>query len=123
MRVRALDTNGDMTFGQSSANFLIDSPSAVAQAIEVRLQLWTGEWFLDQTVGMPWTTQVLGSRTQTLYDAAIIQKILDTPGVASIQVYSSSLATQTRTLTVTATVSTQYSQNVSVTIPIVNVGV
>ena len=119
MRVRTLDAAGDMAFGSNAANFLVDSPAAVGQAIMVRFGLWQGEWFLDTTIGMPWNTQVLGKNTQPLYDAAIIQRILDAPGVAGIADYQSSLDTAKRILTASATVTTQFGANVSVTIPII----
>ena len=110
MRYRALDVNGDYTFGQSLANFLIDSPAAVAQAVMTRLDLATGEWFLDNTEGTPYSTQILGHGTNNLYDLAIQNRILGTPGVTGITDYSSNRDPVTRALVVGATVNTQYGQ-------------
>ena len=87
MRVRAL-VNGHMTFGRGATNFLVNSPAAVAQLVQSRLLLFTGEWYLDKTVGMPWGTQVLGKNTGATYDLAIRQCILNTEGVLSIVSYS-----------------------------------
>jgi hypothetical protein len=106
MRVRAQDANGDMTFGQSAANFLADSPQAVAQLVGTRLKLIVGEWFLDVTEGTPWMTQILGVRTQATRDAAIKRRILGTPGVAEISDYSSTVVG--RQLTVSCTLTTIY---------------
>lgn len=117
MRYRALDASGDMTFGQSQANFLVNSPAAVAQAVQTRLGLLTGEWFLDTTEGTPYMTEVVGTGTQQIYDQAIKARILGTQGAASITSYSSSLDPITRKLTVSATVLTIYSsQTVGVTL-------
>lgn len=91
IRYRALDTNGDMTFGRGNLNFLIDSSDAVAQAIQTRLRLWTGEWFLDSTVGTPWMTQIIGRNTTKLYDRAIKDRVLGTRGVSQISDYSSTV--------------------------------
>ena len=116
MRVRTLSPVGDMTFGQGSANFLVNSPAAVAQNIKTRLGLWTKEWFLDLTAGTPWSTRVLGEHTGSLYDNAIIGRVLGTPGVVSIVSYASTLDPGTRILSVSLRVNTQYSQNQAVSL-------
>lgn len=108
MRYRALSPTGDYTFGQGEANFLINSPAAVAQSVLTRLRLWEGEWFLDQTVGTPYTQQILGYNTENIRDLAIQQEVLNTPGVTSITNYSSSVDPNTRALTVTMSINTQY---------------
>lgn len=108
MRYRALDADGDYTFGQGQANFLQNSPSCVAQSVLTRLRLWQGEWFLDKTEGTPWLQQVLGRNTQPVYDLAIRTRVLQTAGVKSIDAYSSSLDAATRSLTVTMTITTIY---------------
>ena len=105
-RVRALSATGDYTFGQSAANFLVNSDAEIAQNISTRLKLLEGEWFLDVTSGTPYATEILGKGTRPYYDQAIKARILGTTGVTEITSYSSSL--KNRTLTVTATVSTIY---------------
>ena len=108
MRVRKQDANGDYVWGHQQNDFWQNAPDGVAQAIQTRLALFSGEWFLDVTDGTPWTTQVLDKYTQDQYDAAIQDRILGTTGVTQITDYSSSVNTATRTLTVSATVETQY---------------
>lgn len=106
MRVRALSSTGDKTFGHSEANFLIKTPQAVAQVVMTRLKLWQGEWFLDVTEGTPYSTQILGTGTNATYDAAIQLIILQTIGVVSIKNYSSNLSN--RALSVSADIVTVY---------------
>lgn len=108
MRVRQLSPTGDYVFGHGNANFLVNSPEAVAQCIGTRLRLWTREWFLDITEGTPWNTDVLGTGTAGLYDQAIRARILGTPGVNAIVAYTS--AKVGRALNVSATVNTIYGQ-------------
>lgn len=110
MRYRTLDANGDYTFGVGGSNFLVDSPDAVAQAIQTRLKLITGEWFLDQTAGTPYYTDILGAGTESTRDIAVQTVILETQGVTGIVDYASYLDPSTRQFTVAATVSTQYGQ-------------
>ena len=116
MRYRALDVNGDYTFGAGSANFLIDSPAAVAQSVLTRLLLLQGEWFLDRTEGTPWLQEVIGYGTKSLYDMAIRQRVLDTEGVTSIDAYSSNLDPVERSLSVTMTISTQFGQSAPISV-------
>jgi hypothetical protein len=107
MRNRALSATGDYQFGQNDAQFLVNSPDAVAQAVMTRLQLREGEWFLDASEGTPYGTKILGEGTQAYYDQAVQERILGTPGVRAITDYASVLD-QRRALKISATVSTVY---------------
>jgi hypothetical protein len=106
MRVRAQTASGDYTFGQGSANFLVNSPEMVAQLIKTRLGMNLGEWFLDVTDGTPWLTQVLGAHTQDTCDQAVRSRILGTPGVVKIVSYSSTVVG--RSFSILASVMTQF---------------
>jgi hypothetical protein len=106
MRYRALTATGDSTAFSGNTLFLINEPSAVAQAVMTRLNLWQGQWFLDTTLGMPWLQQVIGKNTQAARDAAIQNTILGTPGVNQILSYSSEVVD--RKMTVTCTIDTIY---------------
>ena len=106
MRYRQLTPAGDSTAFSGFTSFLVNTPSAVAQAVMTRLNLWQGQWFLDTTLGMPWTQQVIGFGTQAARDAAIQNTILGTPGVNQIVSYSSQVVD--RKLTVTCTINTIY---------------
>lgn len=117
MRYRALDANGDMTWGGNSGNFLINRAEAVVQALQTRLKLWAGEWFLDVTAGVPYLTQVFGKHTQATADAAIKATILNTNGVTGIASYSSTLDHATRRYAVQASINTQFTG--SQTVPII----
>lgn len=120
MRYRKLSSTGDFVFGHGSADYYINNVQAVAQAIETALKLVQGEWFLDNTAGVPYFTNVFGYGTQTLYDLTFQSAILGVPNVLSIVSYSSSLDPRTRFLTVTVTVNTSFgTTTVSKNIPTV----
>lgn len=110
MRVRKVDETGDMVFGGNQAAFHRDTPDAVAQIIESRLQLWEGQWYLDLEEGTPYETLVLGKRTEASRDPALRARILDTPGVTEIASYSSVLNRDTRGFSVSATIITDFSR-------------
>lgn len=108
MRYRTLDKNGDYVVGHGVQEFLHNTPAAVGQAVQTRLLLEQGEWFLDVTEGTPYATEILGEDTKPTYDDAIRDRILGTEGVTEITNYSSILDPVARALTVTATISTVY---------------
>jgi hypothetical protein len=108
MRVRTLSSIGDYTFGQGTANFLIDTPITVGQEVETRLALMQGEWYLDLTAGCPWHTEILGYNTTATRDLAIKSVILGTQGVKALLSYVSNVDAVTRAFTVSAEILTVY---------------
>lgn len=110
MRYRQLSATGDYVFGHGKRDFYVDQPEVVAQAIQTRLALWLGEWFLDTADGMPWNEQVLGKGTERIRDAAVRRRILGTPGVNSIVAYKSTVDPETRKFTIETIVDTIYGQ-------------
>jgi hypothetical protein len=103
------DSQGDYVIGQGEANFYVNSPLGVAQTVETRLLLWEGEWFLNKTIGTPWSQEVLGYNTASLRDIAIKAVILGTTGVTALDDYASSFDPETREFTVSGSIFTQYS--------------
>ena len=108
MRVRALDANGDMTWGRGQGNFLVNTPAAVAQCVKTRLGLFKGEFFRDTSEGTDWKAKVLGERTASTRDPEIRARILGTQGVTGITSYASQVNRETRTFSVQAEISTLY---------------
>lgn len=108
MRVRKQTDDGDYQFGNSQADFLIDTAEEVAQRVETRLLLMRGEWFLDKTDGTPYSTEILGAHTKPFYDLAIQERVLRTEGVSSIIEYSSDLNGASRALTVSMRIETVF---------------
>ena len=108
MRYRKLTADGDYTLG-SGADFLANSPETVAQAVRTRLDLWSGEWFINTADGTPWPDDILGKRFQRSNpDSAIKSRILGTPGVTELVEYSSAFDGETRKFSVAAKINTDY---------------
>jgi hypothetical protein len=108
-RYRKLDATGDMTFGRGAANFYVDDPTAVAQAILTRLNLWTGEFWLDLSTGTPWMQQILGKpRGPGSPDAAISARIRGTPYVRNTTNYASAYNPTNRSWVVSCNVDTAF---------------
>lgn len=111
MRYRKLDKNGDYSWGAGQLDFLINSPEAVAQAVQTTLLLWVGEWYLNINDGTPYPESVLGKHSQDEADATLIGVISNVQGVVNIVNFSSTLDPQTRKYTVIqGTLNTIYGQ-------------
>lgn len=92
MRTRKLDPiTGDVIYGLGFQSYDVNTPSAVATAIETRLQMFQGEWFLNTGDGTPWNTQVLGKYTEAKRGPALRARILGTPNVKTLDSFSTSL--------------------------------
>lgn len=110
MRVRALDSDGDMRFGHGPADFLRDSAEAIAQVVLTRLKLWRGEWFLDTEEGTPWAGSVLGERTQDQIEPALRLRILETPGVTGIVSFDLAIDPDARAASLAIEIATVYGE-------------
>jgi hypothetical protein len=106
MRYRKLDASGDYTVDPGAA-WLVNSPAAVAQAVQTRLRLLAGEWFLDLNEGLN-MSNIVGNRTQGTRDLEVKQRILQTPGVRSIVSYASRADSARRAFVVGAVIDTVY---------------
>lgn len=110
MRYRRLSETGDYVFGRGQADFWRDAPEGVAQSVQTRLQLYTGEWFLDTSEGMDWRNKVLGYFTTSLRDPAVQKRVAGTPHLKSILNYSSNTNPNTRMFDVALTIDTDFGQ-------------
>jgi hypothetical protein len=108
MRYRKIDENKDMVFGRGLSSFWQDVPDAPAQAVDTRLRLNYGEWYLAPTDGTPWNTRVLGRYTESTRDPTVRGRIAGTRGVNNILQYSSDLNRDTRDYNVSVQIDTIY---------------
>lgn len=108
MRYRRLSETGDMTFGSQQADFLRNTPETVAQAVVTRLNLWAGEWFLDQADGTPYVQAALGKYTSQTIEPAIRQRILETENVTGIAAFDLQFDPDNRKVTIQAMIDTAF---------------
>lgn len=108
-RTRRLDSNGNPVI---SGKVWIYDIEAVAQTIDTRLKLFSGEYWRDVTDGTPWIDKILtkNNRTNTLQSKISIlkERILQTSGVISILEWTTDFNYTSRNLSVIATVLTEF---------------
>jgi len=111
MRYRKLSPTGDFVFGNGQADFYINSPEAVAQAVETYLRLWLGEWYLNLNDGTPWLEGVFGYNSQAEADQTLIETIIGVQGVQNLSGWESTVDPTTRAYSsLSATLDTIYGQ-------------
>lgn len=98
MKIRKVDENNDMLFGNGRLNFYNDEADGVAQAVVSRLRLFKEEWFLDVREGTPWVQLILGKQNIASAVPAIKKRILETPNVQNIESFDVKIDNEKREL-------------------------
>lgn len=93
-----LITNNDITL-TSDANS--NGANPVLQDILQRLRFYLGEWFLDNTQGIPWIQQILIKNPNISgVEAILMNTIVGTPGVTQLTDFTASFNTAQRIFSV-----------------------
>lgn len=82
MRVRALTSSGDWTFGQGQNDYVV-AQQAVRQIIQTRVLSFLGNCFFDLGAGIDWFN-LLGTSQQQALNLAISAVILNLPPSGTI---------------------------------------
>ena len=110
MTVRKLDDSGDIA---TSGTQFISDQREIAQTIDTRLGLFTGEYFRDILDGTPWFQSILGKgQSLEIKDASIKRRVLQTDGVTSIYEYNSDFDLSDRGYTISMGVVTPFGQDI-----------
>lgn len=106
-----LITNNDLS--------IVSGSQGILQDIIQNISFFLGEWFLDNTQGLPWFQQILVKNPdQSKIDAIFQNAILNTPGVEGLNSYAFTVNSAQRILSLNFTAQTtsgtvSYNGNVS----------
>lgn len=105
----ALDpTTGDLAMNGLDL-FVIQGADSVRQQLDLKLSLWTGDWFLDTEFGTPYLESVLGKRvTLNAAVAALKTSILEVSEVSQITRFDHGFDRKLRVFQVNFECSTTY---------------
>jgi hypothetical protein len=106
---RWLPNAGDWTFGQGMSNFLTGD-AAVAEAIQVALQIFRGEVFWYTNYGVDWNNILGAVGAQRVMNILVVQArevILGVQGVVSVNNLYAEVDPITRQVTLQYTVTTE----------------
>jgi len=87
---------------------LVDGAARIAQQIKVTLLTWYGEYFLDNTFGVPYLESIMvKAPNRADIEWILRQRILDVPGVDRVDAMSIQYDNQTRNMQVKFSATTQ----------------
>lgn len=79
----------DLHIDESGHLIMVEDTKAVGQHARQRLMTFEGEWFLDNEVGVPWLSNVLGLNYDPVIAESLVKaELLDTDGVEEITSFS-----------------------------------
>lgn len=92
MDILLVKDTGDAAFINKAIPVTDETRQSVGQRLKIKLQTFFGEWFMDETYGIPYIEQVMGrKRSKSAIDALLQKAILEEPLVKSIASYSSEI--------------------------------
>jgi hypothetical protein len=108
MRDFALDTDGDIAIVNGDF-VLVDGAERVRQQAQIKLKLWTGEWFLDTAFGTPWLDGILGKGVSISAALALLQaSLMEIDGVSGIDTIIYAYDEQKRKLNLSIALNSAY---------------
>ena len=105
MKVRAIDTNNDWTYGKGKSNYK-SRIEACAQNIKTRMQSFLGDCFYATADGLDWF-KFMGGKSTPEFKLAVVAILIKTPDVKSVVEVTVNLNTSRR-ITLTYSVETIY---------------
>lgn len=110
MRIRALDANGDITFGQGQQNYLTGQ-AAIGLNIKTRLLSFLNNCFWAMGAGIDWFTFLSGGNTAPQIQIAVTAIIAQSFGVISVNNVFVTVNPKTRSVSLSYNVVTIYTSN------------
>ena len=107
MMIRALDANGDWTFGKGKSSYKRQQ-LALNQNLKTRLLEWKGDCFFDNEAGVDWKNRLAKADQASPLQEEIRVVILKTDGVAAVDNLDLVFDSISRNLTISYTIQTIY---------------
>ena len=94
-----LNEDGDLYFEKGQLVLFTEKSEATRQRLQIKIQTYLAEWFLNRTVGIPYFQVITLKGTPKVLVDSIFQEVIDNdPEVTSITTFESKLEQDTYTL-------------------------
>ena len=113
MIIRALDSNGDITFGLGIQNYLTGQ-AAIALNIKTRILSFLNNCVWDMQAGIDWFTFLKQTANAAQVELAVKATILQSSGVISVN--SVSVSTTGRNISLSYNINTIFTSNFAATL-------
>ena len=113
MIIRALDSNGDITFGLGCQNYLTGQ-AAIALNIKTRILSFLNNCVWDMQAGIDWFTFLKQTANAAQVELAVKATILQSYGVISVN--SVSVSTTGRNISLSYNINTIFTSNFAATL-------
>lgn len=98
-----LNLEGDLDIQEGKLSLLQSTGELTTQSLSITLRTYQGEWFLNTTVGVPYTQTILRKGTpKTLVDSIFYKNISNYTGVENIASFESTIDSGVYSLSFTA---------------------
>lgn len=98
--------NGDLS--------IVSGSDAIAQDWQQQMQVWAGEWFLDNTIGVPYKQTILVKNPNLdLVQAALLTATTNVPGIVLILDFNFNYDNNSRSISVSIVAQTSTGEIIS----------
>lgn len=92
IRDLAMGDDGDLDLSDGKAASWVADAESIRQRVTIKLRMFRGEWYLDETLGVDYAGRVLGVGSTARAEAEIKRAILEVPGIVKLESFDLDLA-------------------------------
>lgn len=119
MRIRAIDTNHDWTFGKGKQDYKT-AEKAIAQDVQTKLLEFLNDCFFNMEAGIDWIGLMRQKETKNQIALSCRSVILKAEGVVRVNSVSVYHAFTSRALSISYSIDTTYTRNLNQSVEIRN---
>jgi hypothetical protein len=108
-----LDASGDLDFSDGGIGLIESNQVSLRQRLYIRFNVWTGDWYFDESFGFPYRTFISKKTMKAVLDNRIKDTVRLEPDVMSIVDFRSVMKSASRSYECYFTVITQEGEEVS----------
>lgn len=120
MKIRALDSSHDWTFGKGKQNYKTDA-EAIAQDVQTKLLEFLNDCFFNMSAGIDWINLMRQKNSQKEMALSCRAVMLKAAGVIRVNQVSVTYTPASRGITIRYSIDTTYTRNLNQTVEVLYV--